>query len=221
MLRYSETTAANADVASVEGEFIARKIAEMESPPSIRILATCDAALVREAAQRFHPAAHVEPLRPDSIRRLESAACLVVSCRDDARIARATGFDGAIVILAEPSDPEEAAAAHAQGASFASPDGGADALVAEFRNAVVIGNNGAPVAPDGQLARMRRLVAAGELVVTLRHSINNPLAALMAEVQLLQLEARDPETRASAGRMLDLVRRVTEITRSLESVRDR
>jgi signal transduction histidine kinase len=193
----------------------------MESPPAIRILTTCEEALVREAARGFHPAAHVVVVGRDAIRRLEPAECLVVSVGEDARTARANGFDGSIVILTDPRNADEVPAFRAQGSWFASPANGDHALLAAFRDAITIGEDGTPVATDADTIRTRRLVAAGELVIALRHAINNPLAALMAEVQLLQMEAREPETRASATRMLELVRRLTELTRTLESGRDR
>lgn len=66
----------------------------------------------------------------------------------------------------------------------------------------------------GDLGELRRVVAR------VQHEINNPLAALLAEVQLLILEPAVPdEHRASAKRMEDLVRRVIAAVRKLDEVK--
>jgi signal transduction histidine kinase len=186
----------------------------------MRILSTCDDRVVRDAAEKSGMQADVRPVSADRIRGLENADCLIVEASEHARTARAAGFDGAIIVLAAPSGPNEAATFQLQGTYFVLPDGGADALSKVLSRAIPRASDGTPAAIDPTLARTRRLVAAGEMAVGLRHALNNPLAALMAEIQLLQLEARDEETRAAAGRMLELVRRLTEVSRTLESVRD-
>lgn len=69
-----------------------------------------------------------------------------------------------------------------------------------------------------ELRRTRMLVAAGERALGLRHALNNPLAALVAEVQLLQLdESLDREHRAAAARMLELCRRLVQVVRRLDA----
>ncbi len=175
--------------------------------------------MVRRAAASLPGEVTVDVISSDAIRRVEGADCLVVSLADDARTARATGFDGAIIVFGSPRSSDEVASFRSQGTHFAAIGDG-DALSSALAHAIAT-NNDASTAVDASVARMRRLIAAGELAVALRHSLNNPLAALMAEVQLLQLEAVDDDTRAAAGRMLELVRRLTEVSRSLESVRDR
>ena len=185
----------------------------------IRILTTCtDEAVVRRAAEAYHRAATVEHVSEHTIRRLEPADCLVVDTADHARTARATGFDGAIVIFGMPRDEEEADFL-LQGTHFAPATAGADGIAAALCNAM--SHDGVPAVVDPSVARSRRLLAAGELAVRLRHAFNNPLAALMAEVQMLQMEARDAGTRAATDRMLELVRRLTELSLVLESVNDR
>lgn len=62
------------------------------------------------------------------------------------------------------------------------------------------------------LARMTALV---------QHTLNNPLAALLAEAQLLGMEPTlDPEHRAAVDRMTELVRRLIALVRGLESAVD-
>jgi signal transduction histidine kinase len=67
--------------------------------------------------------------------------------------------------------------------------------------------------PDTQrredLERMTALV---------QHSLNNPLAALLAEAQLLAMETTlDPEHRAAVDRMTELVRRLIALVRGLDT----
>ncbi len=47
----------------------------------------------------------------------------------------------------------------------------------------------------------------------LQHSLNNPLAALLAELQLLEMEDLQPDHRESVERALTLTRRLIQIVR--------
>lgn len=47
----------------------------------------------------------------------------------------------------------------------------------------------------------------------LQHSLNNPLAGLLAELQLLELDELSPEHRESIERAIGLCRRVIAIVR--------
>jgi signal transduction histidine kinase len=67
---------------------------------------------------------------------------------------------------------------------------------------------------DEPMAAMARTIAR------LQHEINNPLAALLAEAQLLQLEpALDVEHRRAVERIIELTRRVIAGVRALDGVR--
>ena len=56
------------------------------------------------------------------------------------------------------------------------------------------------------------------ITAIVQHSLNNPLAALLAEAQLLAMETTlDPEHRAAVDRMTDLVRRLITLVRGLDS----
>jgi signal transduction histidine kinase len=48
------------------------------------------------------------------------------------------------------------------------------------------------------------------------HDLNNPLTAMLAEAQLLQLEALGEEHRAAAGRIVTLARRIAAVARRLD-----
>jgi signal transduction histidine kinase len=73
-----------------------------------------------------------------------------------------------------------------------------------------------PEPPEQELRRVRRQFALGEAARSAQHDLNNPLTALMAEVQLLELEALAPEQRAAARRILELARRVAAVARRLD-----
>ena len=56
------------------------------------------------------------------------------------------------------------------------------------------------------------------MTALVQHSLNNPLAALLAEAQLLAMETTlDPEHRAAVDRMTELVRRLIALVRGLDS----
>lgn len=48
---------------------------------------------------------------------------------------------------------------------------------------------------------------------SLQHSLNNPLAGLLAELQLLEMEELAPDHRESVERAIGLCRRVIQIVR--------
>jgi len=57
-----------------------------------------------------------------------------------------------------------------------------------------------------------------QITALVQHSLNNPLAALLAEAQLLAMETTlDPEHRAAVDRMTELVRRLITLVRELDS----
>ena len=56
-------------------------------------------------------------------------------------------------------------------------------------------------------------------IVLVQHQLNNPLAALLAEAQLLGMEpALGAEQRAAALRITELTRRVIALVRELDAV---
>lgn len=166
------------------------------------------------------PAADLVRVDLRGLRRLAPATAAVVSDGESARIVRATGFAGGIVVASPAPNADVASGFAAQGTYFVDPAAPAAEWAAAFDRAVPRQADGAPVQVSASVARTRRLLAAGEIAMTLQHAFNNPLTALLAEVQLLQMEAPTPDVAATAGRMLELVRRLTELSRSLDSVRD-
>ncbi|MFN8581661.1 MAG: hypothetical protein U0163_11885 [Gemmatimonadaceae bacterium] len=71
------------------------------------------------------------------------------------------------------------------------------------------------------LRQTQRLLAAGEIAMRMQHRLNNPLAALLAEAQLLELEELAPDHRKAVERIIELSRRLIDVTRSLEGIGSR
>lgn len=68
-----------------------------------------------------------------------------------------------------------------------------------------------------ELRRLRAQLALGEAARSLQHAFNNPLTALLAEAQLLELDTLEDEQRAAVNRILDLTRRLVALSRRLGS----
>jgi signal transduction histidine kinase len=67
---------------------------------------------------------------------------------------------------------------------------------------------------DGELRRIQRAVAVGERSAHWQHTLNNPLAALLAESQLLEMEPLPPDQQESVRRIVELCRRLIELVRA-------
>lgn len=66
-----------------------------------------------------------------------------------------------------------------------------------------------------ELSRARAQIALGESARTLEHAFNNPLTALLAEAQLLELDPMGEDQRAAVRRILELTRRLVAVSRRL------
>lgn len=77
---------------------------------------------------------------------------------------------------------------------------------------------GADLSPaELELHRVRADLALGRSARMLQHSISNPLTALLAEAQLLELEPLGEEQRTAVERIVELARRVALVVRRLET----
>lgn len=74
----------------------------------------------------------------------------------------------------------------------------------------------ASAAAERELARVRLQLFAGENASTLRHAMNNPLTALVAEAQLLEMEPLTADQLDSVARIVALARRVIGASRQLD-----
>lgn len=70
-------------------------------------------------------------------------------------------------------------------------------------------------AAEADLVRAERLAAIGQLNVTLRHEINNPLMSASAEVELMLEQATDPSTRTSLESVLQSLERIGAVLRQV------
>lgn len=173
------------------------------------------AGSVREVLTAQLPAAMTDLMPPLRLRAKPAAHALIVDGRSaegdqTARTVRAMGFDGAIVSIGGHDDP-------ALGVRALVSEALAHALMPMLDDELA--RLEAPL--HDQVSRARRLVAAGELALRLQHSLNNPLAGLLAEAQLMQMEVTAPEQSQALDRMVLLCRRMIEITRALDGVGER
>ena len=169
------------------------------------------------------PESTCEGVAPERVRSCPEAMAVVIDARADgaaamerARLIRAMGFGGAIALVGERDGAGEQAAAQF-GYSFAGADAMATELVAGM--AAALHDAESPFAES--VGRARRLVAAGELALRLQHSLNNPLAAILAETQLMQLDVTNEDERAALERIVSMCRRMVDLLRGLDGVGER
>jgi signal transduction histidine kinase len=159
--------------------------------------------------------------------RVPSAPCAVIDASfggqtglEAMRALRAGGFAGGAVLLTDDEDDGELAARAAPlgvarcvtRASMAERP----MVLAEAVVAAAGAGEGSPALRE--LRRTQRLIAAGEVGMGLQHAMNNPLTALLAEAQLLELEELSSEQQASVRRMIELARRVIALVRGLDVI---
>lgn len=176
------------------------------------------------------PGAACDTFDPAHLRARPEAAAVVIDARGDvpkgagiAERLRAMGFLSGIVLLAAAADipgpdaGEGSDAARRMGAVLVSPDVIATQLVPQLADLMAAA--AAPYAD--QVMRARRLIAAGQVAMGLQHALNNPIAGIMAEAQLMQFEEIPAEQAQALTRVVALCRRLIELTRSLDGVGER
>jgi signal transduction histidine kinase len=159
---------------------------------------------------------------------------------DVLRRARATGFDGAVVVVVPPAAAGSERVAHGDATPTADwrrlggcpcmlGEGAGErlarALVESLQANGPATDAGAPAdrgvaALRDELWETRRRLAVAEVAVRLQHTLNNPLAAMLAEAQLLEMESLPAEHRAAVRRIVALCRRMTEVVRTLDVARE-
>jgi signal transduction histidine kinase len=132
---------------------------------------------------------------------------------------RARHFEGSIVVITPvPDDTVLHAAMASLGAGYIER-GLADHSTSDL-GATLTATLAANAAVAAELRHARRVFAAGQTALALQHAINNPLAALMAEAQLLQMEELSADQRGSVDRMVELCRRIVPMVRRLDALSD-
>jgi signal transduction histidine kinase len=199
-----------------------------DNPVTMRVLIVAAperAAALHQALRMVFPRANVTAMdfaaaAEESIPEADAAiidAEAVRGAADAIRVLRARDFRGAIVVVtSSPDDETLRAAAQSLGARCIARST-ASASPAEL-GAELIADLGADIAVTADVAYARRVFAAGQATLSLQHAINNPLAGLLAEAQLLQQEDLTREQRESADRMVDLCRRVVALVRRLDAL---
>ena len=132
---------------------------------------------------------------------------------------RARGFRGGIALVAASCDAaiEQRLLALAPARCVARPDL-LSALPAALADLSARPDLGAELGPiQRELRRTQQLVAMGEATSRIQHTLNNPLTALLAEAQLLEMEDLSEEHRAAVKRMIELCRRLVVMVRGLDS----
>lgn len=165
--------------------------------------------------------AATDVIDPQRLRAKPEAMALVVDARDDAlgartvvRTVRAMGFGGALVLIGGSTDTM---ADSEMGVATVAVDRIAFDLVQCIGEQMALAS--APFAD--QVTRARRLVSAGEIAMRLQHALNNPLAGLLAESQLMLMDPQTPDQQASLERIVGLCRRMIEMTRTLDGLGER
>jgi signal transduction histidine kinase len=192
------------------------------------------AAALNEALSALFPAATIVAVDTGVERVVpEGIDCAVVDATvngaagiDVVRSLRARGYAGAVVLVIDPTKPlapaDDATLSRAGARSCVLRGDGLAPLASAIADSMLINGDGAESAAAGQairsLRQTQRLIAAGELAMRLQHSLNNPLAALLAEAQLLELETLAPDHRESVERIIELCRRVIDVVRGLDGV---
>lgn len=201
----------------------------MSDGGEIRVLLVADdgddARLVRELLLTAFPTAIVRRVGAAEVaaRQLADAGCAVIAERagdtgavELLRSMRAAGFAGGAIVLAEHAGAELVARARRLGGECVERR----RMVAVLP-AAVLERSAAPgdSRPARELRELQRLVAVGEIAAGFHHEVNNPLTALLAEAQLLEMEPLDEPLREAVRRIVDLCRRVIATVRRLDPIR--
>ncbi|MFI5232370.1 MAG: hypothetical protein ACHQSE_07650 [Gemmatimonadales bacterium] len=194
------------------------------------LVATTDApfaAALREIVAAQLPDATADVLDAESMKTRPMADGVVIDGRADAAGGaalaarmRAMGFTGALIVIADgagSADNGLAKALAVAGAGGVRPGELANWLVASIAEQVE--RSGSEHAPE--VMRARRLVAAGEIALRFQHSVNNPLAGILAEAQLMQLDPVTAEQNEALERIVMLCRRIIELGRTLDGMGER
>jgi signal transduction histidine kinase len=178
---------------------------------------------LREIFAAQLPDAASEILDPAHLKTRPAADAVVIDARASAANGailaarvRAMGFAGATIVVSD--DPgDRAYALTAAGAAHVAPDKLANQLVPCIGEQLTLAGS----EHAAQVTRARRLVAAGEIALGFQHALNNPLAGILAEAQLMQLDSLPAEQHAALDRIVALCRRIIELGRSLDGMGER
>jgi signal transduction histidine kinase len=152
---------------------------------------------------------------------LRRAGCIVL---DAAHEADASGLAAAVpVVLLVDRAQDASSGALPSGAAAVVPVAAVPQVLAGVV-AAAVAERGSPdvlAAAGDSLEETRRLIARGRLAAVVQHAANNPLAALLTEAQLMELDPLPAEQLAAVRRIVELSRRVAATLRRLDGPAER
>lgn len=187
-------------------------------------------AALQATVSTILPEARVEAADTSIVRGIPDADCVVIAVgalytigASLVRELRARGFRRPIILVVEvPAAVDEGELALLGVRWILAEEALAlqlpAALLALLEDETLLSKSAASAAITTSLRRLQSRVAAGEIARGLQHKLNNPLAALLAEAQLLELETLAPDHHTSVRRMVELLRRVIDVSRSIEGM---
>ena len=206
----------------------------MGSDPLLRVLCITDdvqlGTLIRETLVTSLPLSVVEIEESEwvPVSSLVQASCMVLDSKlehsagvDALRRFRAAGFAGAAVLLLTDPAPGVALRAAALGAPLVvlKRDISARlpaAVVAAARSAM---SPGEWRELYGELRRIQRFIALGQIAARLRHDLSNPMTVISSEAQMMELDPSLPERyREMVSEIRVMCRRVNAIVQELDGI---
>lgn len=184
---------------------------------------------LRDLVQTLVPRARVEAADPSVLRHLPPGDLVILSVGSESQAAvsllrelRARGNGDTVLVFADQVELLPMESLRQLGAVAVASARDVAALPAAIEQALAhaLGRRGHPEVEAlwRAVRQTQSLLAAGQLAGRLQHRLNNPLAALLAEAQLLELEPLAPEVATSVRRMVELCRRVIDETRSIDGL---
>ena len=199
--------------------------------PSLRIglISRSEAivSLVRESVAAAFPTATVINVAPDAAGKLPECSLIFVDATVDAAAAgeaaqrlRAGGSRSALAFVVAARDESLAKATAPIGAVEQIEARALGPAMAQTIERAVGGDGWTDelLAARDELRRTQRLLAAGEIALGLQHAMNNPLTAVLAEAQLLEMEDLPGEVTTAVRRIIESTRRLVALVRKLDVV---
>ncbi len=200
----------------------------MSSSLRIGLVSRSDAiaSLVRESVTAAFPTAAVAIVAPEAAGKLPECSLIFIDATVDAAAAgetaqrlRAGGSRSALAFVVTARDESLAKSAAPVGAVEQIEARALGPAMAEtVERAVGDGWTDELLVARDELRRTQRLLAAGEIALGLQHAMNNPLTAVLAEAQLLEMEELPGEATTAVRRIIESTRRLVTLVRKLDVV---
>jgi signal transduction histidine kinase len=187
------------------------------------------AVVLQHVVQTIAPGARVETADTAILRDPPDADCVIIAvgamhseAESLARDLRGRGYRNGLLVVADSPEsfPREELALLGIGGALptgelatALPPALADQR--ELQEAAMR----SPVAAQllDSLRQLQALVAVGQAAGGLKHRLNNPLAALLAEAQMMELEPLSPDHASALKRIVELCRRVISVADTIDT----